>query len=196
MWVVGCDCRNWRHNQVDEILEFDLRPTVSILLHVSHVSISVFHTWTYGPSGSMYTLLLSTSGGTNWIEPASALQELHLIYPILFAAWPARTGHSKLLFVCFYPKEAISRPEGDHAPHTCQCYKKIIYIYIDIINIYIYNRFGGSFIKICFWILLADGSLKCKHTGTEPICMLLYKNQYRTRRWKFQNRTPRRGWLL
>jgi len=28
----------------------------------------------------MYTLLLSTSGGTNWIEPASALQELRVIY--------------------------------------------------------------------------------------------------------------------
>lgn len=40
--------------------------------------------------GSMYTLLLSTSGGTNWIEPASALQELHLIYPILF-----------VLYICF-----------------------------------------------------------------------------------------------
>lgn len=40
--------------------------------------------------GSMYTLLLSTSGGTNWIEPASALQELHFIYPILF-----------VLYICF-----------------------------------------------------------------------------------------------
>jgi len=40
--------------------------------------------------GSMYTLLLSTSGGTNWIEPASALQELHVIYPILF-----------VLYICF-----------------------------------------------------------------------------------------------
>ena len=52
------------------------------------VDLSIFsmgHHGTLVPSGSMYTLLLSTSGGTNWIEPASALQELHLIYPILFA---------------------------------------------------------------------------------------------------------------
>ena len=99
----------------------------------------------------MYTLLLSTSGGTNWIEPASALQELHFIYPILFAA-TLTLGIFCLFFDPgnFGPK----RPK----PH----------ILVNVVGLMAVLARSVSWIWVdCFETriehMLADGLLKCEH---------------------------------